>query len=137
LLPTADPKQNKLTVSGVDIMNVTAELPNGQGVYQVIFNELPEVLLKQPNITDQILDTVSQQVQANMPGAKVVGDPKKITLGEYPGRELTAELQGKTLAVRFYLVKSRVLQILAMGSKEMTASKDTQKFFDSFKLTDK
>jgi hypothetical protein len=135
LLPTANPKENKVAAAGMETVVVQAELPAGQGAYMVIHADLPPAVTQQPNFADLMWENVPKQVEANVPGAKITGEPKKITLGEHSGRELVLELPNKSLMnVHAYLVKARIYQVIAVGSKEMLSSKESQKFFDSFKL---
>ena len=142
LMPVATPtqmKQNLKTPVGEMELNVVgAELPNNQGGYAVIYNDLPESITQQPGAEQMILDNAAMGAQTNVPGAKVIGDPKKITLEGSPGRELTLEapLVGKMI-VRVYIVKGRQYQVIARGSNERLSSKETQLFLDSFKLAGK
>src|SRR5438128_2288100 len=105
------------------------QLPGGAGSYTVIYNDLPDVVSKQPGAADVVLETIPQQVKANVPGATLVGDVKKLTQDGYPGRELTLELAGKgSLLVRVFLVKQRVYQVMVGGSKDFLASKEAAQF---------
>lgn len=140
--PTSTPKEMKVSqktpLGNVDTHIVGVDLPGGAGSYLVTYNELPEALAKQADAVDQIFETIPEQVKANAPGASVKGPMKKITQDGHPGRELTLEVPGKAVSVvRVYLVNNHVYQVMVAGSKDTVASKDAQRFLDSFHLADK
>jgi hypothetical protein len=120
-----------------DFHAFAVELPGNAGGYTVMYFDLPEAMAKQPGVTDQILNTIPQQLKSNAPNANLTTEVKKITLGGHSGREFAVEMPGKgTAHVRVFLVKNRLYQVIAGGAKERLSSPDTQRFLNSFKLMD-
>jgi serine/threonine protein kinase len=140
LFPSATPVHEKKTVptqiGPLQLHIISVELPNKQGLYSVIYNELPFVTNPQDN---RPIEPVVQNIKAYFQGARVIGEPKRIRLEGYPGLELNLEQSvagplipvAGTLIMRIYWVKNRQYQIITGGRLTFT---DNQRFFESFKL---
>jgi hypothetical protein len=107
----------------------------GKGTFTVTYNDLPAA--PGANEVEQILEFAGKMGAAQVPGAKLT-DQKKIEVDGHPGRQYDMDLgaQGQ-MRMRVFIVKQRMYQTIAFGTKERLASKDAEKFFESFKLTDK
>ena len=67
-----------------------------------------------------------------------VREEKKIDLDGHPGREVLIDTpRGYTYRVRFYLVKNRLYDVVALAKKGKENDADVVKFFDSFQPIDK
>jgi hypothetical protein len=82
---------------------------------------------------DSFLDELRDRLLPTFKG-KLISE-QKLKLDKRPGRELLieSELHG-ILRYRIYLDGRRVYQVVVGGSDTFVKSKDTDKFFDSFKL---
>jgi serine/threonine protein kinase len=140
LLPSATPVHEKRIVptpiGPLELHITTVVLPNKQGLYSVIYNELPFVTNPQDK---RPIEPAVQNIKAFFQGTRVIGEPKKIRFEGYPGLELNLEQPAKggpipvegTLIMRIYWVKNRQYQIITGGRLTFA---DNQRFFDSFKL---
>ncbi len=59
-----------------------------------------------------------------------------LTLGKYPGREISLSFPSYEGKARLYLANDRMYQLLVLGKKDLVAGADTKKFLESFKITD-
>jgi hypothetical protein len=131
-VPVEDKKALRLPSGPADLNLYVVERKKEETAYIVAYCELPETVLK--NGTDENrLDYAQKRAVASTKG-KLAGE-KKIKLGTYPGRELRFEVEGKgEVRQRIYAAREKVYQLMVAGPKEMTDSKDADKFFQSFKL---
>jgi uncharacterized protein YkwD len=61
---------------------------------------------------------------------------QEVASGAYPCREITVDLADDQLLIRrIYLAEARVFLVTAVGPKSPIAAPETQKFFESFKIT--
>jgi len=104
--------------------------------YLVSYSDYPDQIL-QVKSQDSILNGARDGAVAHVQG-KLLGE-RRISLGQYPGRELTIEVpDGQHLVLmRMYLVKKRLLQVGVGTLKAKASSPNITKFFESFKLLDK
>jgi hypothetical protein len=133
--PKDDRQFIKTATGGVDLSVYVLDLPRGEGTLAVVVNDFPQEMLKGLSV-DKRLDSARDGAVANAKG-KLKGE-KKITLEDYPGRELVVEVDAKSLVrVRLFVVKNRLYQLLVSGSKDLTGSKLGERFLESFKLAAK
>jgi hypothetical protein len=112
------------------------EVTLAQGALVTAYNDLPQKV--QPGGEKAVLDGARDGAVANVKG-KLLSD-KDIKLGTAPGREVEIDVQGKArIRTRIYLVNgSRMYQVMVVGANaDFPASKDANRFLDSFKLIGK
>jgi hypothetical protein len=130
--PKDDRQFIKTATGGVDLSVYVLDLPKGEGTLAVVVNDFPQEMLKGLSV-DKRLDSARDGAVANVKG-KLKAE-KKVTLQDYPGRELVVEVDAKSLVrVRLFVVKNRLYQVLVSGPKDLTGSKLTERFLDSFKF---
>jgi hypothetical protein len=130
------PKQEELETEsdfgkGVLHMNVAQA---DKTMYGANYCDFPAEIKNAP--LKKVFDSSRDGAVANLEG-KLVRE-SDIKLGDYPGREIHIGAEdGKQLfRARVYLVDRRLYQVVVFGSKEAAISKQADKFFDSFKLTE-
>lgn len=90
---------------------------------EFIARQKPEELLKE-----------ARDLAVRSSNAKLVAE-KTIKLGQYPGREWEMQLpNGVVIKARYYVANNRLYQTVVSAVNTLPA--DSQKFLDSFKLTD-
>ena len=101
--------------------------------YSITYTDFPEALIATRD-TEKMLDSARDGAISSVQGT--LSAETKITLEEFPGRELRIDMSdGKHTAIsRIYLVKSRLYQLSIAMPKEDSSSDDITKFFSSFKL---
>jgi hypothetical protein len=111
--------------------------PNNDLAYLVTYNDYPDAALAGAE-KDAMLDGVRDGNVKSF-GGKVASE-KKITLGKekYPGREILLEKPGETAVyrARMYLVNNRLYQVVIVSTKDVATNKDTDNYFESFKLSE-
>jgi hypothetical protein len=96
-----------------------------------MYSDYPETILKAP--ADKVLDGGRDGALANTEG-KLVSD-QGLSLDGFAGREFIIEIPGKGLMkLRTFLVRQRLFQVMAMGTKEKIEHEDTGKYLASFRL---
>ena len=132
-------KQSVQTPGGaVELHLFAIELKNNAGAYILAFADYPAATVKEKG-AEQLLTESRQAMLANTPGAKLAGE-KKITFDGHPGREVSIETskpQPGIMRDKMYLVGNRLYQIMIAGPKEKVESREADKVFDSFKVTQK
>ncbi len=126
-------KQSVKTGTGfVDVHLFIHEPKKGES-YVVAFSEFPDMAMK-GGTDDQRLDNSRHGAVQSVKGK--LRTEKKITLGEYPGRDLHIEVDAKTtVRTRLYAVKNRLYQTMVVGLPTFANSKEAERFLDSFQLT--
>jgi len=123
-------KQDIPTPVGKLIMHVHGyEYGNGDGALMVLYNDYPPALLA--GGAKLLLDGAVKGVSTK---GKLMSD-KAITVEGNPGREIRIDVASVPLTMRVFLVKNRMYQLMVTGKPEVVSAQDTQKFFDSFKLS--
>ncbi len=108
------------------------QLAQGESVYVILYVDTPGMSKADDKLLKKIFDSARDELVKTLKG-KLVGDTP-IKLGKAPGREVRIEAESpKSYRTRLYQVGDRYYQLILMGSKEATASKDAEKFFGSFK----
>ncbi|HLW67652.1 MAG TPA: hypothetical protein VKS79_20210 [Gemmataceae bacterium] len=139
ILMPAKPTESdqKFESNGVELKQYLAMVaPSGSDlVYLVAYNDFPEAAIAGAD-KELMLDSV-RDGGAKTFGGKIVSD-KKITLGKekYAGREFVAEKsdESRVYRSRAYVAGSRLYQIVIIAPKDVATNKETDKYFDSFKL---
>ncbi|NIS71741.1 MAG: hypothetical protein GTO12_23250 [Proteobacteria bacterium] len=104
-----------------------------EGVYTVAYSDYPKSYV-QMIPAEALLDAARDGSVAGL-GGKLLGE-EIISLNEYPGRRINAELAGGTGRQKacIFLVGRRLYQVLWTGPKEKADLKSVGEFLDSFKL---
>lgn len=107
----------------------------GTGTFITMYTDYPPAVVA--GGADRVLDGAKSGVSAFVKDAKITHE-SKIKVAGNPGREWTIDLAGKgSMRVRVFLVKNRIIQLLAGSETGKVSDKDIQTFFDSFKLIEK
>jgi len=132
LMPGNPKEQTQNTAAGQFKMYSVEER---NGAYMAGFADTP-IPPNEPEAKTQIrLDGARDGAVGNIKGTLV--REAKIQLSGNPGREIEANLpQNKGIVrARFYIVGSRMYQIMVVGTKSFAGSSDATKFLDSFALS--
>jgi hypothetical protein len=137
VLMPGTPKQTKADAEsdfgkGVLYMNVAEA---GRTMYGANYGDYPAKIKEIP--IKQVFDSSRDGAVANLEGK--LATEKDIKLGKHPGREIQIEVAGgkQIFRARVYLVEQRLYQVVVFGTKATAASKEADKFLDSFKLSGK
>jgi hypothetical protein len=134
LLPGTPKKQTKEVKTPQGTLTITTWVlePEKDGpAYLVSYSELPGGPHKLT--AEQRLDQARDGAVASTKGK--IQSEKKMTLQGHPGRDLLILTKDKQhLHTRLFVVGARLYQLFVVGTAAQVASKDTAKFFDSFKL---
>ena len=131
----AAPRLSKKETAAGDTSLAIVEQPNGR--YVVAYLDLKAGPGEGDAKAQQRLEG-ARDAAARSVGGAVLADRAITLAGKYPGRDVTIELPGKEDLARdrMYLVNGRLYQVMATGRKWWVESSDTQKFLDSFRLTE-
>jgi hypothetical protein len=137
VLMPGTPKTDKLDSEsdfGKGVLHMNS-VQAGMAMYAANYCDFPAEIKKAA--LKQVYDSSRDGAVANMEGK--LATEKDIKLGEHSGREIQIEVAGgsRLFRARVFLVGQRLYQVVVFGTKESASSKDTDKFFDSFKLTEK
>jgi hypothetical protein len=126
------PAKSTKKAGGVDLQ--IAMVQKGQGGFAVIHTDLPPEAVKVARPKD-LLDGGQQKGLIENFKAKVTS-AKDFEFGreKYPARELVAEKDQLHLRVQIIVAENRLYQVLVVGPKELTASKEADSFFKSFDI---
>lgn len=132
-----EPKEVQQQVGGIKV-TIWAFEPNNGAAYLVGYNKLPAAPAEK-DIPEKLETAAKGQFSG------VGGDIRKTTkikLGDqYPGLECEGTFTKGGLSgsvkTRIYLVGDSMFQVLALGEKDFAESKDSKRFFESFKLKEK
>jgi hypothetical protein len=128
------PKETSQNAAGMNMKIFTVEERNG--AYVVAFADLP-LAENMPDAEIQTRLDGAKQGMVNNVNGKLTGESQVKLDGQYPGREVKADLPDKKgqLQARVYLVGKRLYQIMVVGTSSTVGSADTVKFLDSLKVT--
>jgi hypothetical protein len=116
----------------VDVFLFEVLVTPGDGKFVAGYSEFPEASIK-PGTEDKRLDNARDGALASTKGMLV--RQKLLLLNHCPGRELLIKIDAKTVAlVRLYAVKNRLYQLVVLGSEELVASPQAERFLTSLKL---
>ena len=104
--------------------------------YLVVCVEVSDEALKKnaPDSSGKFLDDACVGLEEKFKGKSPVA--RKISLGDYPGREVEIATPNDTCyRVRVFLARNRYYQVVTQGPNEAVHSDEAARFFDSFKLT--
>jgi hypothetical protein len=110
----------------------TYRLASGEFGYMITYSEYTNV----PEETQARNDFIQMAAEkaVNMPGGKLTSS-KPISLGDYPGREVKAEIRGPSiLQVNTYFARPRVYLVMVFMPLDKTDSEYVTKYFASFKI---
>lgn len=121
--------------SGSSIFHTFASIGKDGAIYTFAYFDLPGFKNSPDQITSA-LDTARNGHIASTNG-KLISE-KKISLGEYPGREVEAKTPVAIVTSRIYLVKNRMCltSVFVPEAKagSETIGKNASKFLDSFRI---
>jgi hypothetical protein len=130
--PTEFKKTVEAPGGAVEVLVYELAVPGTEGKFAVSYFDIPEASAK-PGTEDKRLDNARDGAIASSKGK--LKREKSLLLDTYPGREITIEIEGKGLvAVRLYVVRNRLYQVMAVGPSDLVTSQDAQKFLGSFRL---
>jgi len=131
--PTEETQTEETEMGGIDVHSFTFE--EGGVAYLVGYNVFPAAVIEAAD-PDALLDGACDGQVKAVNGTRV--NEEEITLGAYPGRELEILIEDSegpaSLRSRNFLVGDRLYQVMVVGPEGQSASPDTTKFLDSFKL---
>jgi hypothetical protein len=107
----------------------------GAGGFGVVYTDLPPETTKLAKAKD-LLDGGQQKGLVESFKAKLTSS-KDFEFGtqKYPARELVGENDQLHLRIQIILAGDRLYQLLVVGPKDLTSSKEAEAFFKSFELT--
>jgi hypothetical protein len=134
VLMPGTPKEKTQATPGGELKMYLVEERNG--AYMAGFANTPIPPNESEAQTQNRLDGARDGAVRNINGT-LVKDTKIKLAGKEPGREIEANLpQNKgIIRARFYIVGSRMYQVMVVGTKSFAGSADATKFLDSFALT--
>jgi hypothetical protein len=130
-----NPKQQSQNIPGGGIL--TAYLVEERdGAYMVGYSDIPIAPNESEAQLQNRLDGSRDGAVRNL-NATVVRDVKIKLAGKHPGREIEANLpQNKgVMRARFYIVGSRMYQVMVLGTRAWVGAPTVTAFLDSFALT--
>jgi hypothetical protein len=136
VLMPGTPKEERSSPGGIPMTTYTSDERNGG--YAIICGDLPIPDNESPAQIQTRLDGSRDGGLKNM-GGKFISESQIQLGGKYPGRDVRADVPSKQAYARLqiFLVHKRLYSILAMGTQSWVNSADTDKFFNSFALTEK
>jgi hypothetical protein len=121
-------KQSQDSPGGkVEIHNYTIELGNNSGV-MISSTQFPNV-----QGDPKVLVQGAKNGAVDKMNAKITSE-KEITIDGYPGVQFEADSQSFRIRSRMYVVKDRLLMLLAIAPNDSKIPPTADRVFDSFKL---
>ena len=113
----------------------TYMIETGKNATAVLYCDYPESIAKaDPN---KVLDGARNGAITSIKGKLVEG--KSVKMGEIPGRAFEYEMRRNGVSMvgrcRLYLDKSRLYQVMVIGTPDFARSETSTKVLDSFKIT--
>lgn len=106
-------------------------IENRQNAYIVMYSDYPEAVTKTP--VESLLDGGRNGALASTKGTLI--NEQNLSLDGFPGREINVNLPDRGLMkLRVFMVRQRLFQVMAMGTKEIIEHEDTAKYLASFRL---
>jgi hypothetical protein len=140
LMPGRPKEQTQVVDSAVGSLDMRiASYEDRSGAYMVMYVDYPENLIHSGQ-ADDILDRAAQGAVTTVK-AKLTRQ-QDFPLGAIPGREIgfDAPAQGTQPAtrvkVRYFLADNRLYQVMVVAQQNQGLPADTQKFLDSFQLSE-
>jgi hypothetical protein len=126
------PKKTLRTIGGTAFTGYASE--SAKGTCCVEYADLPIPGGESAERIAQRLDAARNAVISQLKGTS--SSSKDIALGAgKPGREFSADAEGKHIRGRVYLIGARLYQITVFGSEEYLGSPEATAFLDSFRLS--
>ena len=108
----------------------TYKLASGEFGYMITHSDYTNVP-EEKQARDNFIQMAAEKAVA---GGKLISS-KPISLGDYPGREVKAEIRGPSiLQVNTYFAKPRVYLVMVFMPLDKTDSEYVTKYFASFKV---
>ena len=107
------------------------QLASGEFGYMITYRDYPNTP-EEVQARDKLLQMAAENA-VTIAGGKLVSS-KPISLGEYPGIEVKAEIPGSILQTRSYFAKPRLYILMVFMPPYKTGSVNVTKFFDSFEV---
>jgi hypothetical protein len=124
-------KTNTSTAVGAIDMHMFSLNIKQDAAYMIMYSDYPEIVTRAN--PESLLDGGRNGALANTKG-KLIGE-QSMSLDGFPGREIVIEVPGKgIMKLRAFLVRQRLFQVLAVGTKEKIEHEDTAKYLTSFRL---
>jgi serine/threonine-protein kinase len=128
--PSYEKKSQSTALGPIDMHMFTLNLKR-DAVYMVMYSDYPEIVTRAKPV--DLLDGGRNGALSNTKG-KLVGE-QNMSLDGFPGREIVIEVPGKGLMkLRAFMVRQRLFQVMAVGTKEKIDHEDTAKYLTSFRL---
>jgi len=130
------PRPNTLVkdVSGVKISLYQFGVESiGQNGFLAQYNEIPEIILGQPNLAEGLLTGSRNGLVNQIKGGRLVSE-KSLYLNKFPGKEMVAENDEQTVRARVFVIEPRIYMMIVAAPKGQAFTSDANRFIDSFKL---
>jgi hypothetical protein len=125
------PEKSSRKSGGVELHIAMSK--KGMGGFAVIHSDLPPEAVKVAR-PKTLLDGGQKGLVDNFKAKVTSARDFEFGPAKYPARELIAEKDKLHLRVQIILVENRLYQVLVVGSKDLTAGKDSDAFFKSFAI---
>jgi hypothetical protein len=126
------PNEFKKTISGQEVVIYEVPLAAMGAKFVVSYSRIPAGAVV-AGTEDKRLDNARDGAVASSKGK--LKQEKSLLLDQFPGRELTIQIDDKTsVLLRLYAVKNVLYQTAVIGPPDALASPEAKKFFASFKL---
>jgi len=128
--PSYEKKSQNTALGPIDMHMFTLNIKR-DAAYMIMYSDYPEIVTRAK--PDDLLDGGRNGALANTKG-KLLGE-QNISLDGFPGREIVIEVPGKGLMkLRAFLVRQRLFQVMAVGTKDKIDHEDTAKYLTSFRF---
>ena len=129
------PKEEKVPDDSGGLLQIQFLVGSEDGDLLVSYQDNPKLANATWDELSKALLVAQEKVQKSMQG-KLVRSKEIALEKQYPGREYEFEIPTAAgqYRSRSYLVKGRLYQVIVVGKREFVASKDADRFMDSFKL---
>lgn len=128
--PSYEKNGQSTTLGPIDMHMFSLNIKR-DAAYMIMYSDYPEIVTRAK--PDDLLDGGRNGALSNTKG-KLVSE-QNMSLDGFPGREIVIEVPGKgIMKLRAFLVRQRLFQVLAVGTKEKIEHEDTVKYLTSFRL---
>jgi serine/threonine-protein kinase len=128
--PSYEKKSQSTALGPIDMHMFNLNIRR-DAAYMIMYSDYPEIVTKAK--PDDLLDGGRNGALSNTKG-KLIGE-QNMSLDGFPGREIVIEVPGKgIMKLRAFMVRQRLFQVIAVGTKEKIDHEDTIKYLTSFRL---
>jgi hypothetical protein len=106
-------------------------LASGEFGYMITYRDYPNTP-EEVQARDKLLQIAAEKA-VTVAGGKIFSS-KAISLGDYPGREVKANIPGSILQTMSYFAKPRLYILMVFMPPDKTGSEKVTKFFQSFEV---